>query len=206
MTDDQRKRKKQWEWMCLLGRRDVVIVDAETTGTGPSDEIVEIGVINTFGDVLIHEYISPLSDISPEAESVHGITRKRLAAEDARPYSDVVAPAIRRHLRGMSCIIAYNAAFDARMLSQTAGKYHLLHGLPPADMWRCAMLDYAEYRGDWNAQKQGYRWWKLGQAAEAEDLDIEPEAEHTAVGDCRTTLALMWAVAVDAKPVHGGLV
>ncbi len=192
-----------WEWARLLAREDVVILDCETTGTEAHDEIVELGAINTLGDVLIHEYIMPKCDISEGAAGVHGLTRERLANLDARPYVEAAATGVTKHLKGASLIIAYNVAFDMRMLAQTAGKYAFG---PPATPWRCVMLDYAEYRGEWNAPKQGYRWWKLGQAAEMEGLDIEPEAEHTAVGDCRTTLALMWAVWVDAKPTHGGLV
>lgn len=143
----------------------------------------------------------PRCEISEGAASVHGLTQERLSSLDARPYIEVAATAVTKHLKRASLIIAYNAAFDMRLLSQTAGKYAFD---PPAVPWRCAMLDYAEHVGEWNPAKNGYRWWKLGRAAEMEGVVIDVTAEHTAVGDCRTTLALMWTVGVGARPVHRG--
>lgn len=193
-------RNIPYEWLTLLGREDVVILDCETTGTEAHDEICELGAINTLGEVLIHEYIMPQCEISEGAASIHGLTKERLSTLDARPYTDVGATAVTKHLKGASLIIAYNVSFDLRLLAQTIRKYALD---PPAVPWRCAMLDYAEHKGQWNPQKNGYRWWKLGQAAEMEGLSIAPATAHTAVGDCRTTLALMWAVGVRARPAHG---
>lgn len=185
------RRDIRWEWGQLLAREDVVILDCETTGTEAHDEIVELGAINTLGDVLIHEYIMPKCEIGEGAASVHGLTREKLSSLDARPYVEAAATAVTKHLKGASLIIAYNAAFDMRLLAQTARKFAFDL---PAVPWRCAMLDYAKHVGEWNPQRQSYRWWKLGQAADMEGVIIDTEAEHTALGDCRMTLSLMRAV------------
>ena len=192
----------RFQWARLLARQDVAILDCETTGTDPHDEIIELGVIDTYGNTLIHEYIMPKCEISEGAERTHGLSREKLQSLDARPYTDVAALLITKHLKGASLILAYNAAFDMRLLAQTAGKYLFV---PPAMPWRCVMLDYAEYRGEWNSTKNGYRWHKLGDAAAQMGVAVDAQAEHTAIGDCKTTLALMQAVAVGAQPVHGGL-
>ena len=179
------------EWGQLLFRDDILILDCETTGTGPQDEVIEIGIINTNGVVVMHEYIQPSIPIPAEATAVHGFTVEKLRDLGALPYSDRASIAIEQHLFRTSLVLAYNVAFDYRLLCQTAAKYEMV--LPDTD-YRCAMLDYAEYRGVWDDRRKSYRWHKLGDAAKHEGVEVDGQSEHTAIGDCLTTLDLMRAV------------
>lgn len=72
-------------------------------------------------------------------------------------------------------VVVYNAAYDRRILEQTCASYNL-PSLRPAG-WHCAMLQYAKFTGVWNIAKRDYRWHKL------------QGGDHTALGDCRATLA-----------------
>ena len=180
-----------YRWSRLLARHDVIILDCETTGTEAHDEIVELGAINTCGDTLIHEFIMPKCEISEGAEHIHGLSREKLQSLDARSYVEAAATAVSKHLKGANEILAYNAAFDMRLLAQTVRKYAFA---PPVAPWRCLMLDYAEYRGEWNPSKNGYRWHKIGDAAAQMGVAIDGQAAHTAIGDCQAALQLMWAV------------
>lgn len=53
-------------WARLLDREDALILDTETTGLKGDIEIVEIGIINTKGDVLLHRYSMPKKKSSPQ--------------------------------------------------------------------------------------------------------------------------------------------
>ena len=109
--------------------------------------------------------------------------------------------AIRRLFSQAQCLLAYNLAFDLRMVNQTAA----LYGLPTAPMSnaatvdaRCLMLDYAEHRGEPHEWRDGYRWHKLNRAAGYEG--IRAGQAHRAYDDARLALALMRAVSAQ-RPV-----
>ena len=76
------------EWHGLLGRRDVLIVDTETTGTGAGAEIVDIAIVDTSGKVVYAEPVLPEGRIPSAASAVHGLTRSRLVAMGARPWAE----------------------------------------------------------------------------------------------------------------------
>ncbi len=66
-----------------------------------------------------------------------------------------------------------------------------------SDWWMvpliCAMQAFAEIYGDWDEYNGSYRWKKL--AVAAEHYGITPSNAHSALGDCRTTLAVVNAMA-----------
>ncbi len=78
-------------------------------------------------------------------------------------------------LLGKRFVVVYNAAFDRRILDQTCARYGVPALGPSA--WHCPMLAYAKFTGVWNAAKPDYTWHKL----QGDD--------HSALGDCRATLA-----------------
>jgi len=90
-----------------------------------------------------------------------------------------VAPLIWRALEGRT-VITYNAEFDRRLLTQSAA----FAGVEtPHFLWECAMLKYAQFMGDWDRYRNAYRWHKLR------------GGDHTAVGDCKATLAYITQMA-----------
>ena len=132
------------EWHGLLGRRDVLIVDTETTGTGADAEIVDIAIVDTTGKVVYAEPVLPEGRIPSAASAVHGLTRSRLVAMGARPWAEHHV-SVGWAMHDASVLLAYNLAFDVRILRQTAKRYGMALHLPAER--RCLMLDYAEHRG-----------------------------------------------------------
>jgi DNA polymerase III subunit epsilon len=174
-------RKQAIEWARrLVRRRDWVLLDTETTGTGKSDEVVQIGILSSDGEVLLESFVRPVrrNTIPAEATAVHGITIDMLA--DA-PTMQQLLPKLCEVLKGRTTII-YNAEFDTRLLHQAVGSPcdQLLNTCLTTD---CAMKMYSAYAGDWMASKADYKWQKL------------PGAAHGAIEDCRATLRLIQKMA-----------
>lgn len=170
---DQR-RSVEWAQAVLAAADRYVILDTETTGLGDSDEVIQIAAIDPAGRVLLDTLVRPLhrASIPHEAARFHGITMEMLRGAPAWPE---VAPGLLACTAART-IITYNADFDARLIRQTARR----NGGPvPAAQWECAMQQYARYRGEWDAGKGGYRWPRL------------TRGDHSALGDCRATLALI---------------
>ncbi len=57
--------------------------------------------------------------------------------------------------------------------------------------WHCAMLQYAEYAGDWDDWHGNYRWHKLEAACRRSGIPDPDAPAHSALGDCLRTLALV---------------
>jgi DNA polymerase-3 subunit epsilon len=98
--------------------------------------------------------------------------------KDAPTYPEIATDLIAR-TQGRT-IICYNAEYDSQLLRQTA---QINGGRVPSSRWECVMLQYARFRGEWNFSRRDYRWHRL------------PGADHTALGDCRATLALVYQMA-----------
>jgi len=182
---DQRREVAQWA--ADLFRRDAVIFDSETTGLGARDELVQIGVIDLRGEVLLDALVRPSIPIPPGASAIHGLTDADVAAAPAFPAQ---YEALRDALAGR-VVIVYNADYDRRLLLQTCRVYDL--PMIEAGRWHCAMKAYARYHGAWNAARGEFRWHRLTAACHAEGVPVG--AAHAAIGDCRLTLALLRAMA-----------
>jgi DNA polymerase-3 subunit epsilon len=158
----------------LLERNDWVILDTETTGMSPTDEIVQMAILSPEGTVLLDTLIHPSQPIPASATAVHGITDSEV--EDAPAFKEIY-PEIKNIISGKTVII-YNAAFDLRILVQTARRYRLLPLFEHKEQVECAMLMYSAWVGEeW--PYGGYKWQKL------------TGGDHTALGDCRATLEVI---------------
>lgn len=96
-----------------------LILDTETTGLSIEDEIIEIAILNSAGDLLYNQGVKPSQPIPPEVTAIHGITDADV--ENCPTWPDVW-PIVRDWIADRT-IIAYNAPFDRDMLSNTCGKY-----------------------------------------------------------------------------------
>lgn len=180
------------EWAQKIVAAPCIFLDTETTGLGKDDEVVQLAL--GFFDqqhvkTLDIEYLFiPLCPISKEASDVTGWTMEKLRSHNAAWFGDSYGKLYYwlAHRR----VIAYNAAFDQRLLDQTCQK----HGFPiiPAQ-WECAMLEYARFYGDWNAHRRGWRWQKL--TAAVEQMGLETGNAHDAMGDVAMTIALVQTMA-----------
>lgn len=171
---DERDHDTAIAWACnLVKQNDWVILDTETTGIETSAEIVEIAIISPHGKILLNTRVRPSSEIEPGAFDTHGLDAEQLA--NAPTAYDIWADV--QEIIEHKVVVAYNAAFDQRMLKQTAARYGLDYLTCPK--WECAMLQYAAYCGEWSDRFDGYKYQPL------------PNAGHSAAADCQATLALI---------------
>lgn len=171
-----------WARTVLNQPERYVILDTETTGVTSYDEVIQIGVVDPWGKVLLDHLIKPIQKkyIPRPVTAIHGITMQML---QDKPVFGQIAHLLQEAVQ-QKTIITYNAEFDRRLLTQTAGFAGA--AIPPVP-WECAMLKYAEYIGQWDDYRNDYRWHKLR------------GGDHTAIGDCRATLAHITEMA-DSQP------
>lgn len=171
-------RERSAQWAKELLSRDPstwVILDTETTGLGPGDEVVQIAIIDGAGNVLINNVlVKPTVSISEGARGVHGITEEMIASA---PRFLEVLPAIRDAVHG-KVVVIYNASFDISLLTQSARASGERLAFQAAQ-YDDAMLYYAEWFGQWNDYHGSFRWQRL------------VGGEHSALGDCRAVLQLI---------------
>lgn len=167
---------------------DLVFLDTETTGLTVSDQVVQIGVVDKVGRVLLDTLVRPTIPIPAQATAIHGITNDTVVA--APPWYIVAAS-----LRDVTCdrpIVIYHAIYDLRMLAQTAMAQHV-PGKPvaatPPTRGLCAMELYASYRAEWDNRYKCYRRHKLGEALA--QCHITPPHLHNAVGDAQACRLLV---------------
>ncbi len=155
----------------VLRASNVVLLDTETTGLDQTAEVVEIALLTPRGEVLVDSLIRPVGPIPAAATAIHQLDDDAVAHAPA--WAELY-PRIARLLH-RRFVVVYNAAYDRRMLEHSCVRA-AVPSLRPAD-WHCAMLEYARFTGVWNVAKNDYRWHKL------------QDGDHTALGDCRATLA-----------------
>lgn len=163
---------------------NVVFLDTETTGLGEDAEIVDIGIVDRDGNVLLDELVRPQRPIPAEATAVHGITDAMAADADSW-----VAVGLRVHdALADRRVVIYNAGYDSAMIAQCCAE----HGLKPIERdWQCAMLAYSDFDGTLNRRGEP-KWHKLDAAAER--FGIAPGG-HRALADANTARLVVLAMA-----------
>lgn len=144
-----------------------VFLDTETTGIGPSSEIVEICIVDHDGSILLDTLVRPRGKVEPGAQNVHGISDSMLVEA---PGWDQVWPKVENSIQGRSVGI-FNKDFDRRMLMQS----HMRNGMvwkQPQTNYFCVMKLYARFYGQWSSRRGSYRWQSLDNARWQCKLDI----------------------------------
>jgi DNA polymerase-3 subunit epsilon len=203
-ADDKRAAA---EWARELLEGEFVILDTETTGFGEEDEIVQIGIIDQAGAVVLDQLIKPEHPILNS--QYHGITDETV--KDAPHFPEVYEQL--KAVLGTHRVVAYNADYDWRMLAQVCDRHGLERVIAQESF--SAMEWYAQFNGEWNAHHGNCRWKKC-EAMATFGLSFEGQ-EHNAVADARATLAVIRTMAQDSTtpetveddassdvPVHDG--
>lgn len=114
----------------------VLFLDTETTGFSKKDVALEIGVVTRGGRVAATCYVQskPSVACNPNAFTCHGISSRTI--QNAPLYADLREPLIEL-LRGADLLVAYNAAFDKRILQQTEQHHGFSYDFDDVD-WVCA--------------------------------------------------------------------
>ena len=168
-------------------KKDIVILDTETTGLGNDDEIVEISIIDKNENILLDTLVKPTISISYDAYNTHGIFD--LDVMDAPRYPEIHKEII--DIIKDKIVVIYNASYDFRILEQTSLIYNLENPLKHAKDIFCAMKNYSVIYGEWKDYYNDYKWCNLSKAAHYEDVDLEGMELHRALGDTIITLRLM---------------
>ena len=117
--DPERQSVLVQAWAGLLGRRDVLVLDTETTSLD-RPEVVDIGIIDTRGYRRMDRLVMPKYGIEQGAQRVHGISKEHLAKRQAQTF-DAVATRLQRLLDEAAVICIYNSGFDLSAL-KTSGR------------------------------------------------------------------------------------
>jgi DNA polymerase-3 subunit epsilon len=163
---------------------DPIFLDTETTGTGPQDLIIEVGIVDLQGEVLYDGLVNPGVPIPAVSTAVNQITDAMVA--DAPRWPEVwakVEPILQKRAIGI-----YNAEFDWTMLKQSCQASRLPWTLEDGQAF-CMMKLFAAYYGEWNTRHNGFKSQKLEFAGRICQIDL-PNS-HQAVDDARLTAALL---------------
>ncbi|UCH27176.1 MAG: 3'-5' exonuclease [Trueperaceae bacterium] len=168
-------------WLRRLFEDDFVVLDTETTGLGSDAEVVDIGVVDRHGQILLESLVRPRSGHVPSgAARVHGLTMRHLQAAPTWPE---VLPSLIRAVAGRR-VLAWNAPFDRRMLEQSSRAWDLR---PLPIPFECAMHRYALSCGVRSGR------YGLERAASREGV-LSDRQQHRSVGDARLTLAVLKSI------------
>lgn len=160
-----------------------VFFDTETTGVGPHDVLVEIGIVDLQGNSIYSTLIKPPFPIPPESTAIHEITNADVKNE--RNFGKVwaeIQTAFKGHL-----VIAYNADFDVRLMQQSATKAGLKWKTPWTDVQDLMEL-YAAYYGQ-PGTRHRYKWQKLANAGK--QCNIALPNSHHAIDDAKLAAAVL---------------
>ncbi|MFI0772779.1 3'-5' exonuclease [Streptomyces sp. NPDC021218] len=164
-------------------------MDTETTGLHDEARIVDLGVTNAAGDVLVDTLINPGEPIPPAATEIHEITDTQVATA---PSFGAVLDQLTEVLHGRRCVI-YNEPYDvARLRHELTVHYRQTgHEAPEAAAaswlgqvrFEDAMVRYSDWYGDWSDYWGNYAWQPLF------------GGDHRAVPDCRAVVQRLWEMA-----------
>ncbi len=165
-----------------------LFLDTETTGTGPGDVIIEVGIVDAEGRALYDKLVNPGVPIPAESSAVNEITDDMVANADRWPQVWAeIEPILRDRVIGI-----YNADFDLRLIRQSNAAHNIRTGLADAQAF-CVMKLFAAYYGEWNPRYNGFKSQKLEFAGRVCQLDLANT--HHAIDDARLTAALLRYIA-----------
>jgi DNA polymerase-3 subunit epsilon len=165
-----------------LASAELLSIDCETNGRGAEGcELTEIGAVLVGGGELHEQWSSLVRVAAPLSRGIERFTGITQAMVDTAPDAASVLPGLAARMEGR-VLVAHNAAFDTRVLSQAFERAGLEWPAPPvlctvALARRCAPLVR-----------------RRGLAALADALGIEVEASHRALPDAVTCARVLCAL------------
>jgi len=187
MADPIARREAIREAQHLL-KAQPVYLDTETTGTGPNAEVIEVGVVDSEGEILYSSLVRPRGTIEPEAMRVHNIAPEQVATA---PGWTEIWPGLRTVLEG-KLVGVYNSDFDLRLIKQSLTRAWLRWDLEDHSFF-CIMKLHARFVGEWDIKRSSYRWHSLDMAGRQAGIPLGNT--HRAVDDARLARALLRYIA-----------
>ncbi len=161
----------------ILESGNCILLDTETTGMSKADVVIELAILEINPErVAADLFLKHSQPINYHAQKVHGIT-KSATDKHGMVYNDVHDELV----DGLECmnILAYNASFDCRLLTQTAlasGINFDFGGL----VWTDVMPLTSDYHGK-----------KIKLQDFCAEYQIQRQGRHRALADCYDTLAVV---------------
>lgn len=159
---------------------DPVYLDTETTGLENDDEIIEIAIVDSSGNVAFESFIRPQKPIPASATTINNITNAMVANS---PTWAEIWPTI-KNLLSNHPIGMYNAEFDVRMILQTMKINHIPY------ITRFNAFDVMKIYSDYMRSDRRYRLEQAGR-----NLGIAIPNSHRAADDTLLTRAILHSIA-----------
>ena len=155
-----------------------VVFDIETSGLYiPFNEIIEIGAVKIKNGLIIDEFASlvkPKKKLHKEITDITHITNEML--NDELPIEEVL-PKFKEFIQG-SILVAHNAHFDTDFIYAELEKLNIFDGVMPC-------IDTMMFaRGLYGSE---YKQNNLRAVGKFLKVEVEPNEQHRAVYDARTT-------------------
>lgn len=165
------------EWDKLRNAEKIIALDTETTGFKPTDEVLQLSVLDGNGKELMNQYFKPEHTKSWEsAEKCNHISPEFVTD---KPSLLSQKEKIESLLKNADVIVGYNTGFDIKMLEQNG------INVPKDKRYVDIMIPYAEVKGVKNEYGKP-KWFKLIDCAKEYGF---PEADfHNSLGDTKATL------------------
>ena len=190
--DLEHDKAEATRWAKWVLAQNALILDTETTGLGDEAEIVQIALLGVDGIEAFNSLVRPTDprvllqkgERGKSPYEIHGISP---AMVEKAPGWETVWPQVNRIIKDRLVVI-YNEAYDSARIQHCCR----LHS-QEAPSWKgtqCAMLAYAAWHGSWNPTHKSYKWQPL------------TGGDHSAMGDCRATLAVLQRMASYAPPTE----
>lgn len=159
-----------------------VVLDFETTGSQPGDEIIQVGLVTIQDDEIVETYASLIKPTIPVPAFITALTGIDDTMLQDAPAVEEVLPEVVKRLEG-SVLVAHNAGFDVAFLQRTLDYcgYSPYSGpvLDTMDFLRIAFPSLPSLQ--------------LGSVCQS--LNIEHDRPHQADSDALAT-ALIWQACV----------
>ena len=149
--------------------------------SGNLDEILQVSIIDTDGNVLFNSYFKPKVVSWTSAECVNGISPEMV--ENAPQISEKIKE-ISKIVYNSETIIGYNTYFNLSFLENSG--LVLSENVEIIDVMRT----FAEIYGEWSDCFDDYKWQTLSTATEYYHYDWNSHSEnaHNSLADCYATL------------------
>jgi DNA polymerase-3 subunit epsilon len=181
-------RQEAIEEAARIAALEPIFLDTETTGLENWDEIIEIGLVDSSGKVVLETLVKPQGSIPSDATRIHGINDRDV---QTAPTWRQIWPQVQRLIENRHLAI-YNAEYDIRMMRQSHAR-HSMEWQPIGLGTHCIMRLYARYRGEWNAARRSFRWHSLDSAGKK--CGIQLSNTHRAADDALLARAVLMHMA-----------
>lgn len=154
---------------------NVLVVDTETTGLHPSDEVISYGICTASGEEIANQLVRPTHHTAwPQAEKINHISWDDVKHQ---PRLSELEEQLASLWADCALLVGYNIGFDQRLLQQSGAN------LPEIEAFDL-MDAFARLHCQYNRHRQAYRWLRLTDVATIYGYHYEA---HDSLNDARAT-------------------